>query len=182
VALWRQDEQLGVFQGFDETYGKLGVAFDKLYYESDTYLLGKDIVEDGLAKGVFFRKEDGSVWVDLTEAGYDQKVVLRADGTSVYITQDLGTARMRYHDFGCEQMVYVVADEQNYHFAVLFEVLKRRLKRALCRRIASPVVRIGGIADRPHENPGRDGCRCRRPDGRSHCHCPPAGVRTRRPG
>jgi arginyl-tRNA synthetase len=101
------------------------VAFDKLYFESDTYLLGKDIVEDGLEKNVFFRKDDGSVWVDLTDAGYDQKVVLRADGTSVYITQDLGTARMRYQDFGCENMVYVVADEQNYHFAVLFEVLRR---------------------------------------------------------
>jgi len=88
-------------------------------------MLGKDIVDDGLKKGVFFRKDDGSVWVDLTDAGYDQKVVLRADGTSVYITQDIGTARMRYHDFDCEKMVYVVADEQNYHFVVLFEVLKR---------------------------------------------------------
>ena len=124
VALWRQMNNW-VYSGFDETYGKLGVAFDKLYYESDTYLLGKDIVEDGLQKGVFFRKDDGSVWVDLTDAGYDQKVVLRADGTSVYITQDIGTARMRYHDFDCEKMVYVVADEQNYHFVVLFEVLKR---------------------------------------------------------
>lgn len=124
VALWRRMNGW-VYAGFDATYNKLGVAFDKLYYESDTYLLGKDIVEDGLQKGVFFRKEDGSVWVDLTDAGYDQKVVLRADGTSVYITQDLGTARMRHRDFGCEKVVYVVADEQNYHFAVLFEVLKR---------------------------------------------------------
>lgn len=124
AALWQQMNNW-VYAGFDETYSKLGVAFDKLYYESDTYLLGKDIVDDGLQKGVFFRKEDGSVWVDLTDAGYDQKVLLRADGTSVYITQDLGTARMRYHDFGCEKMVYVVADEQNYHFIVLFEVLKR---------------------------------------------------------
>ncbi len=124
VALWRQ-LNTWVYAGFDTTYARLGVAFDKLYYESDTYLLGKDIVEDGLQKGVFFRKPDGSVWVDLTDAGYDQKVVLRADGTSVYITQDLGTARMRYHDFGCEKTVYVVADEQNYHFAVLFETLKR---------------------------------------------------------
>ena len=124
VALWRRMNGW-VYAGFDATYNRLGVAFDKLYYESDTYLLGKDIVEDGLQKGVFFRKEDGSVWVDLTGAGYDQKVVLRADGTSVYITQDLGTARMRHRDFGCEKVVYVVADEQNYHFAVLFEVLKR---------------------------------------------------------
>ena len=124
LALWRQMNGW-VYEGFEKTYASLGVAFDKLYYESDTYLLGKDLVDEGLAKGVFFRKEDGSVWVDLSDAGYDQKVVLRADGTSVYITQDLGTARMRYHDFHCDRTVYVVADEQNYHFAVLFEVLKR---------------------------------------------------------
>lgn len=124
VALWKQMNGW-VYAGFDQTYANLGVAFDKLYYESDTYLLGKDIVEEGLEKSVFYRKPDGSVWVDLTDAGHDEKVVLRADGTSVYITQDLGTARMRYRDFGCERMVYVVADEQNYHFAVLFEVLKR---------------------------------------------------------
>ncbi|MBU6341391.1 MAG: arginine--tRNA ligase [Bacteroidetes bacterium] len=124
IALWKQMNGY-VYAGFDQTYADLGVHFDKLYYESDTYLLGKDIVEDGLKQNVFFRKEDGSVWVDLTDAGFDQKVVLRADGTSVYITQDLGTARMRFHDFGCEKMVYVVADEQNYHFSVLFEILKR---------------------------------------------------------
>ncbi|MEI6408736.1 MAG: arginine--tRNA ligase [Bacteroidota bacterium] len=124
LALWRQMNGW-VYEGFDQTYSDLGVSFDKLYYESNTYLLGKDIVEDGLGKQVFFRKEDGSVWVDLTDAGFDQKVVLRADGTSVYITQDLGTARMRYEDFGAEKMVYVVADEQNYHFDVLFEILKR---------------------------------------------------------
>ncbi len=124
IALWKKMNNW-VYQGFDKTYDDLGVSFDKLYYESETYLLGKDIVEDGLSKNVFFKKEDGSVWVDLTDAGYDQKVVLRADGTSVYITQDLGTARMRYHDFGCERFVYVVADEQNYHFQVLFEILKR---------------------------------------------------------
>jgi arginyl-tRNA synthetase len=124
VALWRQMNGW-VYQGMDRTYADLGVRFDKVYHESDTYLLGKTIVDEGLAKGVFFRKDDGSVWVDLTDAGYDQKVVLRADGTSVYITQDLGTSRMRYEDFGTKKMVYVVADEQNYHFAVLFEVLKR---------------------------------------------------------
>lgn len=124
LALWRKMNGW-VYQGFDKTYSDLGVHFDKLYYESDTYLLGKDIVEDGLQKGVFFKKEDGSVWVDLTDAGQDQKIILRADGTSVYITQDLGTARMRYQDFGCEQVVYVVADEQNYHFQVLFEILRR---------------------------------------------------------
>lgn len=124
IALWKRMNDW-VYAGFDKTYHDLGVAFDKLYYESDTYLLGKDIVEDGLGKQVFFKKGDGSVWVDLTDAGHDQKVVLRADGTSVYITQDLGTARMRYRDFGCEKVVYVVADEQNYHFQVLFEILKR---------------------------------------------------------
>jgi len=124
LALWRKMNGW-VYAGFDKTYRDLGVLFDKLYYESDTYLLGKDIVEDGLTKQVFFKKEDGSVWVDLTDAGHDQKIVLRADGTSVYITQDLGTARMRYEDFGCEKVVYVVADEQNYHFQVLFEILKR---------------------------------------------------------
>lgn len=124
LALWRKMNNW-VYAGFDATYNRLGVSFDKLYYESDTYLLGKDIVEEGLEKGAFFRKDDGSVWVDLTDAGHDQKVVLRSDGTSVYITQDLGTARMRYRDFGTERMLYVVADEQNYHFAVLFETLKR---------------------------------------------------------
>jgi arginyl-tRNA synthetase len=124
LALWRKMNGW-VYAGFDQTYRDLGVSFDKLYYESDTYLLGKDIVDDGIAKGVFFKKDDGSVWVDLSDAGLDQKAVVRADGTSLYITQDLGTARMRYHDLGCERYVYVVADEQNYHFQVLFEILKR---------------------------------------------------------
>lgn len=124
IALWKQ-MNAWVYEGFDQTYRDLGVSFDKLYYESDTYLLGKDIVEEGLSKNVFFKKDDGSVWVDLTDIGQDQKVLLRADGTSVYITQDLGTARMRYRELGCERYVYVVADEQNYHFQVLFEVLKR---------------------------------------------------------
>ncbi|MEO0006424.1 MAG: hypothetical protein RJA20_620 [Bacteroidota bacterium] len=124
VALWKKMNGW-VYQGFEQTYTDLGVDFDKLYYESDTYLLGKDIVDEGLAKNVFYRKDDGSVWIDLSDAGLDNKVVLRADGTSVYITQDLGTARMRYHELGCDQFVYVVADEQNYHFQVLFETLKR---------------------------------------------------------
>jgi arginyl-tRNA synthetase len=114
-----------VYAGFEETYRKLGVGFDKYYYESETYLLGKDTVENGLKSGAFYKKEDGSAWVDLTGAKLDHKLLLRSDGTSVYITQDLGTAQMRYHDFGAEKMVYVVADEQNYHFQVLFEVLKR---------------------------------------------------------
>lgn len=124
IALWKK-MNTWVYEGFEKTYGDLGVLFDKLYYESNTYLLGKDIVEEGLAKNVFFKKEDGSVWIDLTDAGYDQKVVLRADGTSVYITQDMGTAQMRHQELGCERYIYVVADEQNYHFQVLFEALKR---------------------------------------------------------
>ncbi len=123
-TLWQQMNQW-VYNGFGATYQALGVSFDKFYYESETYLLGKDIVEQGLASGVFYKKDDGSVWADLTDAKLDHKVVMRSDGTSVYITQDLGTAQMRYHDFGADKVVYVVADEQNYHFQVLFELLKR---------------------------------------------------------
>lgn len=114
-----------VYAGFEETFKQLGVNFDKYYYESDTYLLGKELIEEGLAAGTFYRKPDGSVWIDLTDAKLDQKLVLRSDGTSVYITQDLGTAQLRYQDFGVDKMVYVVGDEQNYHFQVLFETLKR---------------------------------------------------------
>jgi len=124
VALWKRMNNW-VYAGFDETFGKLRVSFDKLYYESETYVLGKDMVDKGLADGVFYRKDDGSVWADLTDAKLDQKALLRSDGTSLYITQDLGTAHHRYEDFGVERMVYVVADEQNYHFQVLFELLKR---------------------------------------------------------
>ncbi len=124
LALWKQMNNW-VYEGFEQTYRKLGVSFDKYYYESETYLLGKALVEEGLRKGIFYKKEDGSVWVDLTDAGLDHKLLLRSDGTSVYITQDLGTARMRYEDFHPEKMIYVVADEQNYHFQVLFEVLRR---------------------------------------------------------
>ncbi len=124
IALWKKMNGW-VYAGFDQTYSRLGVSFDKNYYESDTYKLGKDIVDDGLKKGVFYQKEDGSVWIDLTDIGQDHKLVLRSDGTSVYITQDLGTARMRFEDFGAERVVYTVADEQNYHFTVLFEILKR---------------------------------------------------------
>ncbi len=115
-----------VYKGFDESYKKLGVDFDKFYYESQTYLLGKKIVEEGLEKKVFFKKEDGSVWVDLTDAGLDQKVLLRADGTSVYITQDLGTADMRFNEFtDLQQLIYVVGNEQEYHFKVLKEIFKK---------------------------------------------------------
>ena len=113
-----------VYDGFDATYERLGVGFDKLYYESDTYLLGKEMVAKGLDDGVFYRKGDGSVWVDLTEQKLDHKIVLRADGTSVYLTQDLGTAHQRYEDFGMDGMIYTVADEQNYHFDVLFKTLR----------------------------------------------------------
>jgi arginyl-tRNA synthetase len=114
-----------VYQGFDNTYHKLGVRFDKLYFESDTYLLGKDAVEKGLQRGVFYQEPDGSVWADLEDVKLGKKVVLRSDGTSMYITQDIGTAQIRFRDFGARRMVYVVADEQNYHFQVLFELLKR---------------------------------------------------------
>lgn len=114
-----------VYDGFDVTYKNLGVNFDSLYFESDTYLLGKDAIEDGIESRVFYKKEDGSVWIDLEDAGMDHKLVLRSDGTSVYMTQDIGTAMKRYTDTGAGAMVYTVADEQDYHFKVLFEILKR---------------------------------------------------------
>jgi arginyl-tRNA synthetase len=124
VSLWRLMNGW-VYEGFNDTYQRIGVDFDKFYYESETYLLGKERVEEGLQKGVFFRKEDGSVWVDLTDEGLDQKLLLRADGTSVYMTQDLGTAELKYQDFGYDSSVYVIADEQNYHMQVLKLVLKK---------------------------------------------------------
>ncbi|WP_422860806.1 arginine--tRNA ligase [Flagellimonas sp. S174] len=125
VKLWKMMNGW-VYAGFDTTYKNLGVDFDKLYYESDTYLLGKDVVEDGLKKGVFFRKEDGSVWIDLSDEGLDEKIVLRADGTAVYMTQDIGTAIQRVTDFpDINGMVYTVGNEQDYHFKVLFLILKK---------------------------------------------------------
>lgn len=124
VSLW-QTMNGWVYAGFEETYHAMGVTFDKMYYESETYLLGKDIVEEGLDKGVFFKKEDGSVWVDLTADGLDQKLLLRSDGTSVYITQDLGTADLKYRDFKMDRSVYVVGNEQDYHFKVLKLVLQK---------------------------------------------------------
>jgi arginyl-tRNA synthetase len=124
IATWSQMNQW-VYAGFDHTYHLLGVHFDKLYYESETYLLGKDIVQAGIEKSVFYKEADGSVWIDLTDVKLDKKVVLRKDGTSVYITQDLGTAELRYDDFKANKMIYVVADEQNYHFQVLFEIAKK---------------------------------------------------------
>lgn len=123
-ALW-QKMNSWVYAGFDETYKALGVGFDKIYYESDTYLEGKAKVEEGLAKGLFFRKDDNSVWADLTNEGLDQKLLLRSDGTSVYMTQDIGTADMRFRDFPIDKMIYVVGNEQNYHFQVLSILLDR---------------------------------------------------------
>jgi arginyl-tRNA synthetase len=123
-SLW-QKMNAWVYKGFETTYKKLGIDFDKMYYESDTYLLGKEIVEEGLQKGVLFRKENGSVWIDLTADSLDEKLLLRADGTSVYMTQDLGTARLKYKDFGMDQSAYVIADEQNYHMQVLKLILQK---------------------------------------------------------
>ena len=122
--LWKMMNEW-VYAGFDETYKRLGVDFDKIYYESDTYLEGKDLVLGGLEKGIMFRKEDGSVWADLTNDGLDHKLLLRADGTSVYMTQDIGTAKLRYQDYPIDKMIYVVGNEQNYHFQVLSLLLDR---------------------------------------------------------
>ena len=125
VRAWWKKMNDWVYAGFDETYKALGVGFDKIYYESNTYLVGKKKVEEGLAKGLFFRKDDNSVWADLTGEGLDQKLLLRSDGTSVYMTQDIGTAEMRFNDFPIDKMIYVVGNEQNYHFQVLSILLDR---------------------------------------------------------
>ncbi len=114
-----------VYEGFNETYKKIGSDFDKNYFESETYLLGKEFVEDGLQKGVFYKKEDGSVWIDLTADGLDEKIVQRKDGTSVYITQDLGLADKKFEEFNYDQSIYVIADEQNYHMKVLKLILQK---------------------------------------------------------
>ena len=124
VSLWKKMNSW-VYEGFDVTYKRMGVSFDKTYHESDTYLLGKVIVEEGLEKGLFYKKEDGSVWVDLRDEGLDEKLLLRADGTSVYMTQDLGTADLKYTDYAYDKSVYVVGNEQDYHFSVLFKILKK---------------------------------------------------------
>ncbi len=124
VTLWKTMNSW-VYAGFQTTYTKMGVDFDKFYYESNTYLLGKEVVEEGLAKGVFFKKEDGSVWIDLTAEGLDNKLVLRGDGTSVYITQDMGTADLKYKEFGVDKSIYVVGNEQDYHFVVLKHIMKK---------------------------------------------------------
>lgn len=123
-SLWEMMNRW-VYDGFDVTYKRLGVDFDKIYYESDTYIEGKDKVLEGLEKGIMYRKEDGSVWADLTDAGLDNKLLLRADGTSVYMTQDIGTAKLRFRDFPIDKMIYVVGNEQNYHFQVLSLLLDR---------------------------------------------------------
>lgn len=122
--LWRK-MNAWVYEGFDETYKALGVGFDKIYYESDTYLEGKEKVEEGLKKGIFYRRPDGSVWADLTREGLDEKLLLRADGTSVYMTQDIGTAKLRFQDYPIDKMIYVVGNEQNYHFQVLSILLDK---------------------------------------------------------
>ncbi len=124
IKLWKTMNGW-VYEGFNETYKTIGVDFDKMYYESDTYLLGKTTVEEGLKAGVFFKKEDGSVWIDLTAEGLDQKLVLRGDGTSVYITQDMGTADLKYKEFHMDRSIYVVGNEQDYHFVVLKHILKK---------------------------------------------------------
>ena len=124
IALWKRMNGW-VYDGFAATYARMGVNFDITYYESNTYLLGKDIVEEGLSKGIFFKKENGSVWVDLSDEGLDEKLVLRGDGTSVYITQDMGTADLKYQDFQINKSVYVVGNEQDYHFDVLFKIMRK---------------------------------------------------------
>ncbi|HCU44749.1 MAG TPA: arginine--tRNA ligase [Sphingobacterium sp.] len=124
IDLWKTMNSW-VYAGFEKTYNQLGVNFDKYYYESNTYLLGKDIIQEGLDSGVFFKKEDNSVWIDLTDEGLDEKLVLRGDGTSVYITQDLGTAQLKYDEFNMNDSIYVVGNEQDYHFKVLFLILKK---------------------------------------------------------
>ncbi|HSG68718.1 MAG TPA: arginine--tRNA ligase [Bacteroidales bacterium] len=135
-----------VYEGFDSTYERLGIDFDKIYYESDTYLLGKDIVDQGLADGILFKKDDGSVWANLTDEGLDEKLLLRADGTSVYMTQDLGTAQLRYDDYHPDKLLYVVGNEQNYHFDVLKIILKK-----LGRDWANDIVHISyGMVELPH--------------------------------
>jgi arginyl-tRNA synthetase len=145
IALWKQMNDW-VYAGFQVTFDKMGVDFDRDYYESETYLLGRDLVLEGLASGVFFKKEDGSIWIDLTDKGLDQKVLLRSDGTSVYLTQDLGTADLRYDHYHMNRSVYVVADEQNYHFKVLQLTLEK-----LGKPYAAGIYHLSyGLVELPH--------------------------------
>ena len=141
-----KNEFLGLCRFQRNVYKRLGVDFDQVQYESNTYILGKDIIEDGLAKGVFFKKEDNSVWIDLTEDGLDQKLVLRGDGTSVYMTQDLGTAVERFKQNDIQKLIYTVGNEQDYHFKYCFNSEKIRLR--LGKSIVSPFLRNGRIARR----------------------------------
>lgn len=144
VALWKQMNQW-VFEGFDKTYGTMGISFDKTYYESETYLLGKDIIKEGIEKKVFYTKEDGSIWVDLTTEKLDEKLVLRGDGTSVYITQDIGTCELKHNDFPFDKSVYVVGNEQDYHFKVLFSIMHK-----LGKEYASGLYHLSyGMVDLP---------------------------------
>ncbi len=144
MALWHTMNNW-VYAGFEETYKRMGVRFDTYYYESNTYKLGKDIVEEGVQKGVFYRKEDGSVWVDLSNDGLDHKLILRADGTSVYITQDMGTADLKYQDFKIDKSIYVVGNEQEYHFKVLKLIMKK-----LGRTYADGIFHLSyGMVDLP---------------------------------
>ncbi|MEE4256513.1 MAG: arginine--tRNA ligase [Bacteroidales bacterium] len=144
-GLWKQMNNW-VYDGFDKTYERLGVDFDNVYYESDTYLLGKEIVEEGLTRGVLFKKDDGSIWADLSDEGLDEKLLLRADGTSVYMTQDLGTAQLRHDDYNPDKLLYVVGNEQNYHFDVLKIVLKK-----LGRDWAEGITHVSyGMVELPH--------------------------------
>jgi arginyl-tRNA synthetase len=145
VNIWRTMNGW-VYEGFDVTYKKLGVMFDTFYYESNTYLLGKEIVQEGLEKGAFYQKEDGSVWIDLTADGLDHKLLLRGDGTSVYITQDIGTAELKYKDFACERSIYVVGNEQDYHFKVLQLICKK-----LHKSYAEGIYHLSyGMVELPH--------------------------------
>ncbi|MCF8230451.1 MAG: arginine--tRNA ligase [Bacteroidales bacterium] len=144
-ALWEK-MNAWVYKGFDKTYKRMGIAFDKIYYESDTYLLGKELVEEGLSKELLKRREDGSIWADLSDEGLDEKLLIRADGTSVYMTQDLGTAQLRYDDFKPGKLLYVVGNEQNYHFDVLKIVLKK-----LGKDYADDIYHISyGMVELPH--------------------------------
>jgi arginyl-tRNA synthetase len=145
IALWKQMNDW-VYAGFQITFDRMGVDFDRDYFESETYLLGRDLVLEGLASGVFFKKEDGSIWIDLTDKGLDQKVLLRSDGTSVYLTQDLGTADLRYNHYHMDRNVYVVADEQNYHFKVLQLTLEK-----LGKPYAAGIYHLSyGLVELPH--------------------------------
>ena len=145
VSIWKMMNGW-VYEGFDVSYKNLGVSFDKFYYESNTYLLGKEIVQEGLDKNVFFKKDDGSVWVDLTGDGLDQKLLLRGDGTSVYITQDIGTAELKYTDFGAERSIYVVGNEQDYHFKVLQLICEK-----LGKSYAKGIYHLSyGMVELPH--------------------------------